>query len=81
MVEPIAKMANELKPQEGRQTQFLSSSAADIVIYGGAAGGGKDLRHAHGAATTPWREWFQTRYCLGEHPADHEVWWTLGMRQ
>lgn len=30
----------ELRPQPGRQTEFLSSSA-DIVIYGGAAGGGK----------------------------------------
>jgi len=30
----------ELRPQPGRQEQFLSSSA-DIVIFGGAAGGGK----------------------------------------
>lgn len=30
----------EVKPQAGRQTQFLESSA-DVVIYGGAAGGGK----------------------------------------
>ena len=30
----------ELRPQPGPQTEFLSS-AADIVIYGGAAGGGK----------------------------------------
>ena len=29
-----------LKPQEGKQTDFLSSSA-DIVLYGGSAGGGK----------------------------------------
>lgn len=29
-----------ISPQPGRQTQFLSSSA-DIVIYGGSAGGGK----------------------------------------
>ena len=29
-----------IRPQEGKQTQFLSSSA-DIVIYGGQAGGGK----------------------------------------
>ncbi|WP_231037675.1 phage terminase large subunit [Pectinatus frisingensis] len=32
----------ELRPQEGPQEQFLSSSA-DIVIYGGAAGGGKSF--------------------------------------
>jgi predicted phage terminase large subunit-like protein len=31
---------NDFKPQPGAQTKFLSSSA-DIVIYGGAAGGGK----------------------------------------
>lgn len=30
----------EIKPQPGPQTDFLSS-AADVVIYGGAAGGGK----------------------------------------
>ena len=29
-----------LKPQQGPQTNFLST-AADIAIYGGAAGGGK----------------------------------------
>ena len=33
-------MPKIIKPQEGPQTMFLSSSA-DIVIYGGAAGGGK----------------------------------------
>ncbi|BEV00087.1 phage terminase large subunit [Novosphingobium olei] len=42
-----------IKPQPGPQTTFLAS-AADIAIYGGAAGGGKtwallleDLRHIH----------------------------------
>ena len=30
----------EIKPQEGKQTDFLSTKA-DIAIYGGAAGGGK----------------------------------------
>lgn len=42
----------QIRPQRGPQEQFLSS-AADIVIYGGAAGGGKSyglllepLRHA-----------------------------------
>lgn len=33
-------MQKVIRPQEGPQTAFLSSSA-DIVIYGGAAGGGK----------------------------------------
>lgn len=43
----------EIRPQPGPQTLFLASSA-DIVIYGGAAGGGKTwgillepLRHIH----------------------------------
>ncbi|MDQ7776297.1 MAG: terminase family protein [Paracoccus aminovorans] len=31
---------NEIRPQPGPQTQFLSSPA-DIAIYGGGAGGGK----------------------------------------
>lgn len=42
-----------IRPQEGKQEQFLSSPA-DIAIYGGAAGGGKSfalllepLRHVH----------------------------------
>jgi hypothetical protein len=30
---------NTIKPQDGPQTKFLSSPA-DIVIYGGSAGGG-----------------------------------------
>ena len=34
------KNANELAPQAGPQTMFMASPA-DIVIYGGAAGGGK----------------------------------------
>lgn len=45
--------ARELKPQPGPQTKFFQSSA-DIVIYGGGAGGGKSwallvepLRHIH----------------------------------
>ncbi len=33
-------MNNIIKPQEGKQEQFLSSPA-DIVFYGGAKGGGK----------------------------------------
>jgi predicted phage terminase large subunit-like protein len=32
----------EFKPQEGPQTEFLASNA-DVVIYGGAAGGGKSF--------------------------------------
>src|SRR5580698_2537348 len=35
-------METELRPQPGRQEDFLSSSA-DIAIYGGAAGGGKSF--------------------------------------
>ena len=43
-------MAIVLSPQKGPQMQFLSSSA-DIVIYGGAAGGGK----TYGLLLTPLR--------------------------
>lgn len=35
-------MNEVIEPQEGPQTEFISSSA-DIVIYGGAAGGGKSF--------------------------------------
>jgi len=31
--------SNEIRPQEGPQTQFLACKA-DISIYGGSAGGG-----------------------------------------
>lgn len=40
MGEAIAPNRPTIEPQPGPQTSFLSSSA-DIVIYGGAAGGGK----------------------------------------
>lgn len=46
----------EIRPQPGPQTAFLAT-AADVAIYGGAAGGGKSyglllepLRHVHNAA-------------------------------
>ncbi len=38
----MAEKRNEIRPQEGPQTQFLST-LADIAIYGGAAGGGKSF--------------------------------------
>ena len=47
----------KIKPQKGPQYQFLNPASADIVIYGGAAGGGKTwallmecLRHRN----VPW---------------------------
>lgn len=49
----LEKPPIEIKPQDGPQRRFLNS-AADIAIYGGAAGGGKSfalllepLRHIH----------------------------------
>lgn len=36
----LVKETIEFRPQEGKQTDFLAS-VADIVVYGGAAGGGK----------------------------------------
>lgn len=36
----MSQTTKEIRPQQGPQEQFLSSSA-DIVFYGGAAGGGK----------------------------------------
>lgn len=49
----MAKRKQEIRPQPGPQTRFLAS-AADIVVYGGSAGGGKTwaeliepLRHVH----------------------------------
>ncbi|KKL10849.1 hypothetical protein LCGC14_2551730, partial [marine sediment metagenome] len=39
MVDAVQEII-EIKPQEGRQTQFLASPA-DITVYGGSAGGGK----------------------------------------
>lgn len=38
----LAPVTFEIRPQRGPQEQFLASSA-DIVIYGGAAGGGKSF--------------------------------------
>jgi predicted phage terminase large subunit-like protein len=38
--DPKPELEEGLRPQEGPQTAFLSSSA-DVAIYGGAAGGGK----------------------------------------
>lgn len=46
----VREMAKILRPQEGPQEKFLSSGS-DIVIYGGAAGGGK----SYGLLLTPLR--------------------------
>jgi predicted phage terminase large subunit-like protein len=40
MAEATAPSAIDISPQPGQQTAFLSSTA-DVVVYGGAAGGGK----------------------------------------
>jgi predicted phage terminase large subunit-like protein len=46
----VRPYANVIKPQAGPQEKFLSSPA-DIVIYGGAAGGGKALPLSTGIPT------------------------------
>ncbi|MFQ9484356.1 MAG: hypothetical protein ACLR0W_07105 [Lachnospira sp.] len=50
-----------IKPQKGPQENFLATSA-DICIYGGAAGGGENLRTAVGAASVHEQSGLQRNY-------------------
>ena len=50
-----------LAPQKGPQEMFLATSA-DICIYGGAAGGGKNLRTAVRAASVHGQSGLQRNY-------------------